>query len=108
MPMTKAEAAKRWQNGERILCAEYRGGKVESIRMRAEGGATRISHLLRHSLEIGPDALSMSEWLPDGTDPATVKIPFQKGDMVLLHLDWLTVEKGNMAARGQLELLAKG
>ena len=100
------EAQSKWATGEKLLVAEYRGGKIESLKLRDKDSGTVTERVIvRHQIEFGSDAVSITEWQPAGTLPTAIAMPFKKGDRVIFHLYSLSNVKGVLSAQGTLELL---
>jgi len=100
------EIQSRVLKGESLMVAEYRQTQIETVKMRDKvTGASRSSTVLRHGLETHKEQVSLSEWLPDGSDPKNIKLPASKGQMVVVVLTSMTRERGLLTIGGTMELL---
>lgn len=88
-----------------VVVAEWRSVKVDVVKFTDKKGGRREAVVARHGVEVGPVQMVISEWLPDGTKPETVSIPFKKGEMVILNVTEYTTSNGQALARGILERL---
>lgn len=88
-----------------VCVAEWRSVKVDVVKFTDKKGGRREAVVARHGVEVGPVQMVISEWLPDGTKPESVSIPFRKGDIVILNVTEYTTSNGQALARGILEKL---
>lgn len=96
----------RVRKGEVIMVGEWRQCNVEAVKMRdPKTGTIRQAVVLRHGLETVKEQFSLSEWMPDGTDPKSVVVPYVKGQRVLVLLTSLARERGLLTVGGKLEAL---
>jgi hypothetical protein len=102
--MTRNDAIKSWENGVRIIVAEFRSAKVENIAWSDKStGRAMHATIQRAVLESGGDSVSLSIRVPDGEKPAD--LPYKKGQTVLVHLSSLVLNRGMLSATGSLEAL---
>lgn len=104
--MNKATATAKILAGERIFVCEYRSSKCENITWRdKDTGRSQSAHIVRHTLESGPDSLILNERTGDNFDASKWAAPAKKGQTVVVHVTELKTERGMLSARGTLEVL---
>jgi len=95
--------------GELLVAGVYRHSKAEMLNWRDKvSGRAMSAPVLRHTLEFGSETVSVSERVPENTRLEEIKIPWVKGQRVVLHLEELTRNMGLLSARGSLEPLQDG
>ena len=104
--MKMDQILKQLAEGRLSFIGEYRGSKAEEIRYtdKATGRAATLM-TLRHTIEIGADAIAYNERTAEGFKPAEYVSPFKKGAKVLCHLTKLAQDKGVLRAEGRLEAI---
>lgn len=104
--MTKQVLIDSILSGQAFIVVEFRASKTETIKYRDPKTQQAAQFTkLTHNVEMAGSPVIVSERIPDGVDPNTIKSPFSKGQMVVLHLQRLTTEKGVTIAQGQLHSL---
>jgi len=104
--LSDAELSRRVRSGEVLMIAEWRQAKIDAVSMTdRKTGAVRRTCVVRHGLETQKEQVSLSEWMPDGTKPESVVIPWAKGQMVLVQVRSLLVERGLLTVGGVMEAL---
>lgn len=104
--MKLKDAIERFQAGSLMVIAEYRGTIAEVINYRDKlTGKAMSAPICNHSVEVGPYQIKLNERLQDGTDVKTLKVPFKKGQRVIMYLSGLTRTKGQLSADGTLEAI---
>jgi len=107
MPTLK-EAHEKFAAGAFIAIAEYRGFKPDAMRYRDKKTGARVSSpILIHLLEVGDAQVKVTEWLPDGAQVDAAGLPVvtqvhKKGERVILKLENLESQNGQMSARGKI------
>jgi len=102
--MTKTEAVKLIEAGAFIVLGEYRMSQSEMLNWRDKtNGKPMSAPILRHTVEVGNRSIAVNERVPDGTKLEEIVVNFKKGDVVALHLDEMTANKGLVSCRGRLE-----
>lgn len=97
----------RIKAGAFLAIGEYRHSKAEMINWRDKtSGRPMSAPVLRHTVEFGDQTVAVSERVPDGTKIEDIHVPFQKGDAVVLEVEEMTRNLGNVSARGRLSKLA--
>lgn len=105
--MTQQEAVSRWMDGELLAIGEYRMSRAEMLNWRDKtNGQARSAPMLSHTIECGNISLTVAERIPDNVKLDDLKIPWSKGQKVVVHFNQLTTEKGLVSARGSLDPLA--
>lgn len=103
-----ASIAERLSKGEVLAVCEWRGFKVEEVTLTdTKTGRQRKSCVVRHAVELGADQVAITEWMPDGTDPKSIKFPYNRGDRLLVVLSGLQTQKGLKMASGKFEPVPK-
>lgn len=106
MPKLTPALITRIENGDVVMIAEWRQCNVDTVKLKDKvSGAVRVSTVCRHGLETSKEQVSCSEWLPDGTDAKSVKIPFAKGQAVVIVVTSVNREKGLLTVGGHIEAL---
>jgi hypothetical protein len=94
--------------GEVIGLAEWRGAKIDKVSLRdTKTGATRNAVCVRHGLELDSKQLAVTEWLPDGTEKDSIKIPWAKGQRLVLKFDSLATNNGSLQGKARMEAFEK-
>lgn len=92
----------RINKGEAVVLLEWRSCNVDTVKLTdGKTGRVRQAVAVKHACEKGNDQVSITEWLPDGTDPKGVVVPWKKGDKVLLTLTGYGRVKGTGIWQGQ-------
>jgi len=110
---TKTEAVARWELGEVLIVAEYRGSKADQLKWRDKTTGRQLeAETLRHTVEAGGGSFAVDERLAEGVKGAEriaelQKAGIVKGEKCLVVLTQLLTVKGVTSARGSLEVLAK-
>jgi len=103
--MTKAEAVKQWEAGAQIALVEFRSSRVDDLSWSDKTtGKAMKAKLLRHTVEVGMQSVSVQERMPDSWN-GQIPVNFKKGEQVLLHFTAWVVERGAVTVRGTLEAL---
>jgi len=106
--MNQSQAVEKFLNGEFICVGEYRMSKSEMLNWRdKQNGQAKSAPMLRHTVEVGNVSLTLNERVPDQTKLEDIRVPFVKGEIVLVHLDELQSSKGVVSGRGRLEKLTR-
>lgn len=101
--LTRQEAIERFTRGDIVSLGEYRMSKAEMLNWRDKtNGQAKSAPILRHTVEVGGISIAVNERVPDGTKIEDIHVAFKKGDMVLLEIQELTVDRGLVSARGSL------
>jgi hypothetical protein len=104
--MTKAEAMKRWQAGEIIVCGTYHGGTAKTQSLRGQNGQRRDAAVVRQVVLTDSDSIGVTEWLPDGTPADAWKAPLTKGAPCVIIVEGMEVANGTrIVNRGKIEAL---
>lgn len=99
----------RVRAGEILAVGEYRHSKSEMINWRdKQTGRAMSAPVLRHTIEFGNNSVSVSERVPEGVKLEDIKIPWQKGQMVVLKIEEISRNLGLVSARGSLEPFSNG
>jgi len=94
----------RVRSGEFLAVGEYRHSKSEMLNWRdKQTGRAMSAPILRHTVEFGDSSVAVSERVPEGTKLEDIKIPFVKGELVVLAFEELTRNLGLVSSRGKLE-----
>lgn len=102
----KSEIMARIEKGERLIVCEYRSSKLETLNWRdKDTGKSMSAAVVRHTLESGPDSVTVNERTGNDFDAAKWVPPAKKGQMVALHFTEFKTERGIMSARGNLEVI---
>jgi len=106
--MTRKEAIDRFMAGEPLRIGEYRGGEAQPIKwMDRESGKRLESVVVRHYVEFGGKAvLLQGERTPEGYKVSDFKPLFKKGTAIVVHVESMLVQKGNVSISGQLDVLS--
>jgi len=104
--MTKAEARKQWEDGGRILNVKYVIGRAENIMCRNKldpGGARVARPVVKHTVLIGKEPATVTDWKESGFDVANYVSPYVQ--LQDYHLVFQTVEQdgGNVSFRGVIQ-----
>lgn len=94
------------RQGHFATIAEYRFSKAEMLNWRDKAtGQPRSAPTLRHTVEMGDQAVAVSESLPQNISRLEDVPPpkFRKGDIVILTITELTRDRGLVSCRGTLE-----
>lgn len=103
-----SEAIEKFKGGAFIAVAEYRGFKPDAMRYRDKKTGARVSSPIAiHLLEVGDAQVKVTEWLPDGTAVDAAGLPLverkhAKGDKVIIKLESLESQNGQLSARGAI------
>lgn len=100
--MNQAELIKTMETGAPCCIVEYRSSIPESIKYRDQEGRAQIIKKVTHNVESGVKTFQVDETLPDDTDVAQYKAPFQKGQMLVWQVTGLSVQKGVKRFKGTL------
>lgn len=94
--------------GEMLCLVEYRSTEAAIINWRnKETGRPESMPSITHTVESGNTSIKVRERVQDPNwKPEGYVSPFKKGSIVVLHLESLMREKGNVSGSGKLELLA--
>lgn len=94
----------RINKGAVVTVAEYRGTRVDSVSFAVKNNPSQKEErvILRHAIEIGNLAATVVEWTPQGTSKESVRMTLKKGQMVLVDVKKMFVEKGNTELSGEL------
>jgi len=108
--LTKAQILEGVIAGRPLVLVEYRGLMVDEIKYNNKKTGAAVNQLLaKHAVEMGNRQIGITEWVPDGIKEAEVKQLYPKGTMLVLELEGLKEEKGNLSGSGQFfEFDAKG
>jgi len=104
--MTKAEAMKQWESGGRVLNVQYVVSKAENIMCRNKlnpGGARVARPVVKHSILIGNEMATVTDWMEEGFAVESYKAPYKQMERYLLVFQSWEVESGNISIRGKLE-----
>jgi len=105
---TITEAVEKFKAGAFVAVAEYRGFKPDAIRYRDKKTGARVSSpVLVHLLEVGDAQVKVTEWCADTVQVdkdglPIVERPYAKGEKVILKLESLESQNGQMSAKGKL------
>lgn len=89
--------------GEIVFKGTYHAARVETINWRdAKTGQRMTAQVLRHTLLVGPDAVSVGERVPDGADLSGYQSPFKSGQRVLCLVRTVTLQRGVRQVEGTL------
>jgi len=92
-----------------VLIGEYRNSKSEMLKWRDKmTGAAKEGPICRHTIEGGGISYAAAARIPDGTKLEDIRIPFRKGDAVVIRFTEYTTTRGAVAVRGELEKLQDG
>lgn len=97
------------RRGNFATIGEYRFSKAEMINWRdKQNGQARSAPILRHNVELGADAITVNEPLPNSIQktediPPHMLTAHKKGDTVIVIVTELTRERGLVSCRGTLE-----
>ena len=106
--MTEKQAVEIFLAGAFVAVGEYRMSKAEMISWHdKQNGQAKSAPMLRHTVEVGSISVALSERVPDRTKIEDIKVPFNKGESVFVHLDELASVKGSVSGRGRLEKLTR-
>jgi hypothetical protein len=106
--MDKKQAMDLFNAGQFVAIGEYRMSKAEQIKWRDKtSGKEMEAPMLRHVVEFGDKSVAVSERVPSNVKLEDIKVPFIKGDTVLLHVEEYTTQKGLVSCRGRLESIVK-
>jgi len=84
---------------------EFRASRVDELAWADKTtGKAMKAKLLRHTVEVGAQSVSVQERMPD-TWNGQIPTQFKKGDVVILHWTSWVVERGAVTVRGSLEAL---
>lgn len=101
--MKQDELIKRVLAGEPLIVVEYRSFKIDAIRYRDKQTQQTVArNIVKHGIEMGDAQVSVTEWLPDGTDLKTVNPAFAKGEKCVLKLRGMEPQQGFYNASGEL------
>lgn len=90
--------------GEVIFTGTYHAARVEQIQWRdAKTGQRMSATVLRHTVLVGPDAISVGERVAEGADMSTYKSPFASGQRVMCSVRSLTLTRGVKQVEGGLK-----
>ena len=104
--MSKTEVSERVLRGEFLAVGEYRHSRAEMINWRdKQTGRAMSAPVLRHTVEFDSQTIAVSERVPDGTKLEDIHVAFKKGEVVVLLLETMERNLGNVSARGRLERL---
>jgi hypothetical protein len=86
-------------NGQILAVGEYRTCVARELKFTDDDtGKQKVRKLVEHGIELGDDVrseqITCTEWLPDGTDIATVKQAFPKGTPVVVEIDGMSRKFG--------------
>jgi hypothetical protein len=102
--MLNPEIAAMVESGEFVAVGEYRMSKAEMINWRDKTtGQAKSAPVLRHTVEFGTNSVQVAERVPDSTKIEDIRVPFKKGEGVLMHFTEMVTEKGVISCRGRLE-----
>jgi hypothetical protein len=92
-------------DGQLYLVAEYRGGlatvkrQVDKEDGKAKSGKVTVRHIIEIISLFGVDSVMMLQFMPETvTDPAAVKIPWEKGKKYAFPLTKMDRENGKATA----------
>lgn len=101
--MLQSEFIKSALEGKPVVLVEYRSFKVEHISYRDKKTGNAVSRdIVKHAVEMGDSQVSVSEWVPEGVKPESIKPPFNKGQRVVLELRGMERQQGFFVAEGNL------
>ena len=104
--MKKKDAIEKFSEGALMVVAEYRGTVAEVITYRDKLTVKTLTDpICYNAVEGGSHQIKLNERLPDGADVKALKVPFKKGQKVLMYLSGLSRNKGQLSADGTLEAL---
>jgi len=104
--MDKNTFIQRVLAGASLLSVEYRGWRVDHIEWRDKGsGKAMAANLLKHTVELGPISVSVSQRMPSDWTGMDYRCPFVKGSRCVLDFTSFSVTRGNYEASGVLEPL---
>lgn len=86
-----------------VMMVEFRGHEVRSGKLK-DGRAYTALTMRMEGIRSGRQ-VQVSQFLPDGSDPHTVSVPFKKGESCVLVATSITLDKGVLSARGQVHKL---
>jgi hypothetical protein len=106
--MELEQAITLFKTGQFVAIGEYRMSKAEIIKWRDKtNGKEMEAPILRHVVEFGDKSVAVNERVASNTKLDDIKVPFVKGDAVIMHVEELTAQKGLVSCRGRLEAIAK-
>ena len=104
--MNQAQATELFLNGHLLAIGEYRMTKTETIKwLDKTNGKPLSAPVCRHTVEFGDLSMTISERVPDGVPIEAIKVPWVKGERVLVRLSEYSNARGVVSGRGTLEKL---
>src|ERR1039458_10383122 len=102
--MTKEQLFESVLSGKVLATGEYRMSKAEMHSWRDKvNGQAKSGAFLTHTVEVGDVAITLSERVPEGSKIEDIRVPFTKGEGVVIFFDSLLSSKGIVSGRGKLE-----
>ncbi|MBV6343517.1 hypothetical protein [Candidatus Magnetobacterium casense] len=88
--------------GKALMLVEWRGAKVDELDL-ADKVSGRREHriVVRHALEAGSSQVSCAQWLPAGSKVDDIRIPYTKGQVLLVVITGLSRQKGAVSLSGE-------
>jgi len=101
--------AAEWLAGDLLaFCGEWRMGQAGNQEYRGEGGVMQSFAKVLHTIECGEHSYLVREAMPFGVLlPADYKIPFTKGQKVLVRVETIERQKGKGANRDIVTMSGK-
>jgi len=102
--MKEKEIVSSVLGGAFLAVGEYRHSKSEVIKWSdAKTGRAMSAPVLRHTVEFGSESVTVNERVPQDMKLEDIKVPFSKGQLVVLRVEEFTRKLGMASARGKLE-----
>lgn len=79
--------ARLFAQGNMLAVGEYRTCKARELKFTDDDKKEVVRKIVEHGIEIGEKQVTVTEWLPDTTDLASVKPPTDKGEPVVIEVD---------------------
>lgn len=82
-------------SGSMLAVGEYRTCTARVLNFKDEDtGKEKSRKLVEHGIEVGDSQMTVTEWLPDTADIATVKPPVTKGEPCVVEIDAFSKKYG--------------
>lgn len=101
--MKDEELLEKVKGGSLAVVVEFRGSEGDRMRwVHEKTGRKMEAPIIKHRVEMGSDAFTITEFLDEGADETKVVSPFAKGTKVVWLVDSFSQVKGNIRAGGTL------
>lgn len=85
--MKQAELNTVVNSGAIVCVATFLSGRCETISIRdKQTGGRRAAHVVKEICLTDTDPVVVSRWLKDGEKPEDYKVPFKKGQKVVIRI----------------------